>query len=153
MIRRIPGMRGKPLFIILPFLLLTSCGSPQAEVTKSTKTYTFDCDTTVAKPSSIMIYCADGGAYVEKISWESWGPSGAQGSGTYTYNDCDPDCADGTMHSVPIRVTLTKLITFKSKNYLSALHIETLDGKPLSNTEGSTFDWDLSDFARMMSQE
>ncbi len=133
-------------------LLVTGCGD-QPNASKPRTVYTFDCETRVSKPKSIMIYCADGGAYLEKITWNTWDDSGAAGSGTYSYNDCEPDCADGTTHSVPVKITLSDPISFKGEKFLSALHFETLDGAPLSKNLADTFDWDLSDFARAMDQQ
>ena len=139
--------------LLFPLLLLTSCGNSQQATVISADVYTFDCETSAQRPESIMIYCADGGAYVEKILWDSWGADGATGSGEYTYNDCDPDCADGSMHSVEVKVVLSDPITFQKKKYLSKLNIETLDGGPLSDSLGNSFEWDVSEFAVMMSQE
>lgn len=148
----------KLLLLSLTSLALTSCGAginSAKEVTPpiSKDVYTFDCETTAHKPETIMIYCADAGAYVEKIKWSTWTPDIAHGSGVYTYNDCDPSCAEGTMHSTLTEITLSKPKTFKGKRYLSYLHLQTPDGSPLSDSLGDTFDWDLMEFAAMMAQE
>ncbi|HVX21419.1 MAG TPA: hypothetical protein VHB02_08725 [Acidimicrobiales bacterium] len=58
------------------------------------------------EPSTIMLACGDGNAYLDHLTWSSWTPSGATGSGTYTHNLCQPDCAQGRFVSAPTTVRL-----------------------------------------------
>ncbi len=51
----------------------------------------------------------DGSAYVDKITWSSWGGSRATGTGTLKLNDCNPNCAQGTYSGYPATVTLDGL--------------------------------------------
>lgn len=53
------------------------------------------------RPTSLILACADFNARVEDISWASWGYSQAIGSGTFTENQCVPDCAQGTFTNYP----------------------------------------------------
>jgi hypothetical protein len=40
------------------------------------------------------------------MTWTAWGSAEAAGTGTEKLDDCTPDCAVGTLHAVPVRVTL-----------------------------------------------
>ena len=58
------------------------------------------------KPESIILACADGNLAVQHISWLMWEGEKALGRGTFIYNDCEPDCADGKTHLVPVQFSL-----------------------------------------------
>jgi len=66
-----------------------------------------DCKTAVFEPKEIILACGDLGSRFEGLSWTAWTSKGATGAGTWTYNDCTPDCASGHIHSLATRVTLT----------------------------------------------
>jgi hypothetical protein len=40
------------------------------------------------------------------MTWTAWGSAQASGTGTEKLDDCDPNCASGTVHAVPARVVL-----------------------------------------------
>jgi hypothetical protein len=42
------------------------------------------------------------------MTWSSWSATEAVGSGTEKVDDCNPSCAAGTLHAVPVKVTFTK---------------------------------------------
>lgn len=42
------------------------------------------------------------------MTWTTWNSTAATGSGTEKLDDCAPDCAAGTLHAVPVRVTLSR---------------------------------------------
>jgi serine/threonine protein kinase, bacterial len=57
------------------------------------------------RPTTVsLLYCASGGLWLRDMSWSSWGPDGADGAGTATFQVCQPDCADGHEASVPVVV-------------------------------------------------
>ena len=60
------------------------------------------------KPTQITT-SGDGSAYVDKITWSSWGGSQAAGAGTLELNNCTPNCAQGTYTGYPATVTLDGL--------------------------------------------
>ncbi len=57
-------------------------------------------------PHQFILACADGGAYLDGLSWAAWGSSSAFADGAYVLNDCVPYCADGHFHSFPVLVAL-----------------------------------------------
>ncbi len=67
-----------------------------------------DCKTPSVEPSEIVLTCADYGWILQGLHWSSWTASQARAIGTFVYNDCKPDCAEGRHHDVPgTQVTLT----------------------------------------------
>jgi hypothetical protein len=58
------------------------------------------------RPGQFILACADGGAYLDGLSWAAWGSSSAFANGAYVLNDCVPYCADGHFHSFPVLVAL-----------------------------------------------
>jgi hypothetical protein len=60
------------------------------------------------KPNQITT-SGDGSAYVDKITWSSWGGSEETGAGTLELNNCNPSCAQGTYTGYPATVTLDGL--------------------------------------------
>jgi hypothetical protein len=59
------------------------------------------------EPSEIPLACADYGEVFTGITWSSWTATSAHGTGTYSQNDCTPDCASGTFHSYPTSIVLS----------------------------------------------
>jgi hypothetical protein len=45
------------------------------------------------------------------MSWSSWNRTDAVGAGTEKLDDCDPNCAAGTVHAVKVVVTFSKPVT------------------------------------------
>jgi hypothetical protein len=111
--------------------------------------YTFMCEMTVKKPNVLYQTCADGGMQIYDITWSTWTPYGAKGRGTYSVNQCEPDCADGTRLETIVDVALDTLIQYKGKYYLSNLEVTPVNPRKVPaelNPQGG----DVSEFAIMM---
>lgn len=55
------------------------------------------------KPSTVTFeFCADAGAQLEHLAWDSWSATGATGKGDYSLNTCDPNCAEGGKSHYPV---------------------------------------------------
>ncbi len=50
------------------------------------------------KPTKYIYYCGDGSAGMTHATYKSWKTTSATGSGTYVYDDCNPNCASGKTH-------------------------------------------------------
>lgn len=87
------------------------------------KVYTFLCELPVRKSDVFTTACADFGEMIRDIKWDSWSAEGAEGSGIYSVNDCEPDCASGTRHEFPVRVWLEDTTTDGKYYYLNTLKI------------------------------
>jgi hypothetical protein len=120
---------------------------------KPSQVLTWDCETPAHKPETIMIYCGDGGAYISKIKWETWGKDGATGIGEYYRNLCEPDCADGKIVHALVTVNLRELTPRKGKFYLRTLDMTSESGKDFPWGEAGTFHWDVMDFAEQMNRD
>ncbi len=137
---------------IAPFALaaIFSIQSAQTAAISSSEIFTWDCEYPTQKPEAITFTCADGNMYVDQISWSKWNTTGARGTGTYNVNDCDPDCADGTMLRGPVDITLSDPTEYKGKFYLRTLVINSADGKNLPKMTSDTYEWDVMEFAERM---
>ena len=95
--------------------------------------YVFDCETVDRKVESLTTFCADFGIAVWKIKWSMWSANGAEGSGIYMANDCEPSCAEGSYLEVPVNVYLSDLTT-DGKNYF--LNTATIVPRNLEDQKG-----------------
>jgi hypothetical protein len=50
----------------------------------------------------------DGTTSLWDMTWTTWNSAVAVGAGTEKLDDCTPNCAAGTLHPVPVRVTLSR---------------------------------------------
>ena len=91
------------------------------------------------KPDVTTTNCADFGVQVNNISWHSWDGYGARGSGVWSVNQCEPDCASGTRIGTPVEVRLSKLMTDGKRFYLTSFNAYSEDYKPLE--VGWTLPW------------
>jgi len=64
-------------------------------------------DAPAVRPTSILLACGDGDTFLHNLTWSSWTPTGASGTGTLTADTCTPDCAGGTFVSLPTTVHLS----------------------------------------------
>jgi hypothetical protein len=111
---------------------------------------TWNCEIPEQKPESILITCADGGIYVEKIKWRTWSQEGATGSGIFSENLCEPSCAEGKRVTTPVNLILSNLTEQNGKHYLRTLDITTSDGNDFPWGRANTFQWDVMEFVEMM---
>ena len=60
------------------------------------------------EPSQIIV-SGDGTAFITGLTWTGWGLSGATGSGTLKLDNCNPDCAQGSLTDYQATVVLSDL--------------------------------------------
>jgi hypothetical protein len=138
-----------PLFALAAIFAIQSAQSPEIAPTPA-EIFTWDCEYPTQKPEAITFTCADGNMYVDEITWSQWSADGARGTGTYNVNDCEPDCADGTMLRGPVTITLSNPTEYKNKFYLRTLVIRSDDGKNLPEMTSDRYEWDVMEFAERM---
>ena len=129
--------------------LQSATPTPTKSYTKLPGTWTYDCEFPVQRPLQIMLTCADGGMLVTDITWNTWTETGASGTGTYSQNMCDPNCAEGTRVNVPVTIKLSGPFEYKGRNLLKTLDIEATNGGELPNG-GENMTWDVAEFAVRM---
>ncbi|WP_227983413.1 hypothetical protein [Nocardia spumae] len=91
----------------------TPAGTPAARANSvGQNPEVIDCsfDKPAVRPQHLILACADLGAQVEQIVWQSWGPDQAQGDGVERDNTCHPNCAAGKYVTRRVHVTLTDLV-------------------------------------------
>jgi len=111
--------------------------------------WTYDCEFPVLRPKQIMLTCADGGMIVTDIKWQTWNTKEAIGSGTYSQNMCEPNCAEGKRVEVPVRLRLSELFEYKGRNVLKNLDIKAVSERELPDGTAG-FTWDVAEFAVRM---
>lgn len=132
------------------FLYPHNAATLQSAVISPSQVFTWDCEIPVQKPDAITFTCGDGNMYVEQIDWSTWNAQEAEGTGIYTANNCDPDCAEGTFVHAQVSVRLSNLADYKGKKYLRTLVIRRTDGENLPQLRESFYEWDVMEFAEMM---
>lgn len=105
--------------------------------------YVYNCGIVDYKPQSMTPYCADAGAGVGNLSWDTWGAKGASGTGLYGVNLCTPTCVDGKWKFADVNVTLSKSVKANGKTILSRMDIVTVDHKNLPQSHSPSMGWDL----------
>lgn len=60
------------------------------------------------EPTQIIL-SGDGTAFVTGLLWTGWGSNGATGSGTLKLDNCDPNCAQGSLTGYEATVVLSDL--------------------------------------------
>ena len=137
--------------VFLSAALAVSLFSTQESTTVTPEqVLTWNCELEDQKPELIMITCADGGIYVEKIKWNMWTKDGATGIGILSENLCDPSCAEGQRVEAPVILRLSNLTEQNGKFYLRTLDISTSDGKDFPRGKTNSFQWDVMEFAERM---
>ena len=105
--------------------------------------YVYNCGIIDYKPQSMTPYCADAGAGVGNLQWDSWSSKGATGTGLYGVNLCVPTCVAGTWKFTDVDVKLSKVISSKGKKILTRIDIATQDKKNLPMGNSPSLGWDL----------
>ena len=119
---------------------------PTKSYVKVDGVWTYDCEFPVQRPEQIMLSCADGGMIVTDIKWQTWNTKEAIGTGTYSQNMCEPNCAEGKRVEVPVRLRLSELFEYKGRNVLKSLDIKAVSGRELPDGTAG-FTWDVAEFA------
>jgi len=113
--------------------------------------YTYDCEYLEQRPEQLTKFCADAGVLVYDITWDRWGYNGAQGTGTYSENLCEPNCAEGKRVEKQVDLYLSGIEVIEGKRVLRYLSVNTPDGTLLPN--GNSYDnWDVAEFAVEMNK-
>jgi hypothetical protein len=58
--------------------------------------------------ASGCVLSGDSTVSLYRMTWSTWNSATAVGTGTEKLDDCTPNCAEGTLHPVPVTVTLSK---------------------------------------------
>lgn len=116
--------------------------SPKPSVSSVSPTLTrvsADCGALSARPSGIVIACADHGLGVEGLTWNNWGTTTATGQGTLYENECTPtaSCGEAQFSKYPVKVTLSDVKSSSGGPYFSELSVTWEAGRPSNATPNS----------------
>jgi hypothetical protein len=136
----------RPLLIVLA--IITVVGISLGTLTYFNRAllehvYVYNCGILDYKPQSMTQFCADAGAGVGNLEWDSWGAKGATGTGLYGVNLCNPTCAGGKWKFADDNVSLSKTISVKGKTILSRIDIGTKNNENLPKSKSSSLGWNL----------
>ena len=109
----------------------------------SEQLYVTNCDTVDYKPDALLKFCADGGVGVWEVEWTQWNKDGAEGTGKYVANDCDPSCVDGKIFTQEVYVKLSKLKKMDNKQAFTYVQVESKDKKVLPLLDSMDDEWSL----------
>jgi hypothetical protein len=87
----------------------------------------------------MLTACGDGSSSLSNLSWQTWAPLQATGTGTFALNDCTPDCAEGTFHDYLAIVTLSKPVSTPYGFLFSQIFVQPAAGgfEAFSNSLGT----------------
>jgi len=88
-------------------------------------------------PVGIALACADNGWGVERMSWNDWGSTVAKGQGTFFEKLCQPNCAEGTIGTYPVEVTLSGVKSSSHGPWFSSLSVSWEGARPPGTTPPS----------------
>jgi len=131
--------------LAVSFIILKYTDVSQVDVGRN-QSWTYDCEFPVQRPESITLTCADGGMLVTDIEWNAWSITGASGSGTYSENICEPNCAEGFRIELAVIVRLSEPFQYEGRNVLQTLEIEVIAGSLFPNGQTHLL-WNVSEFA------
>lgn len=129
--------------VFLSAALIASYIQFQQPSIKATEVLTWDCESTVYKPESITLTCADGGEIIHSITWTIWTSKKASGTGIYSINQCNPNCAEGQRLEEPVEVALSNAEQKLKKIVYKTLIFRTLSGQNLPQQNTTEGRWEL----------
>jgi hypothetical protein len=89
----------------------TQPASPAADFTVCF-TPTVTCNGEMKTEPTSIINSGDGSVFVADISWTNWGLAIATGSGTLKVDNCNPNCAQGTLTGYRATITVSDLTPY-----------------------------------------
>ncbi len=90
----------------ITIVALGSLALPAAATAATSLPKVSNCGEVSAKPTGLVLSCADANTALEMLKWSSWGKSTARATGTFSENDCSPTCVEGMFHRYKAVVTL-----------------------------------------------
>lgn len=110
----------------------------------SSEVLSFECELITQRPEVATPFCADFGVAIWDIKWSTWSAEGAEGTGIYKANDCDPDCASGNIFEEQVKLKMSGLYSDGSRFFLRYLNFRADSPLPLSNSKSGV--WDVAEF-------
>ena len=129
--------------VFLSAALVVSYFQIQQPTIKATEVLTWDCGSLVNQPESITLTCADGGELIHSITWTTWTSRSASGTGIYSINLCNPNCAEGQRLEEPVEIALDNAEQDSKKIVYKTLIFRTLSMQNLPQENTAEGRWEL----------
>ena len=129
--------------VFLSAALVVSYFQLQQPTIKATEVLTWDCGSLVNQPESITLTCADGGELIHSITWTTWTSRSASGTGIYSINLCNPNCAEGQRLEEPVEIALDNAEQDSKKIVYKTLIFRTLSMQNLPQENTAEGRWEL----------
>jgi hypothetical protein len=71
-----------------------------------------DCSKPKIEPKSITLTCGDAQTVLKHLGWDAWNLPKVKGEGQLWVNDCDPNCAAGSIDKFDVKVRLLNPQTY-----------------------------------------
>ena len=105
--------------------------SLNAQASVNSNNLVSNCGYKSSRPDNLTEFCADAGAGLVKIKWNTWGATQATGTGIYQMNGCVPDCTSGKWSNTNVKVLLSNIEKYQGKTYYTKVTVTSLDSKGL----------------------
>lgn len=94
------------------------------------------------RPNYITLACADAGMNLIDIKWSTWGSQRADGTGHFSINNCDPNCAEGKFSKIPVAFVLRGVVPDTGNRFVfSKLTVNASgEGFLFANKKSDTFE-------------
>jgi hypothetical protein len=81
------------------------------------------------KPKTIVL-SGDSTLFLKNATWHVWNNTTASASARSGWNDCDPNCAKGTIHWYLTKVTLSKPMLICGRHFFTRVTFHFTHGRP-----------------------
>jgi len=103
------GGLGQGSTSLAPSTTATTTAAPPASEVGVCVTPVVTCNGELKSEPRQIILSGDGTAFVTGLLWTGWGSNGATGSGTLKLDNCNPNCAQGTLTGYQATIVLSDL--------------------------------------------
>lgn len=102
-----------------------------------------DCTKPKVEPNRITLTCADAGAQLKNLGWNTWNTDKVKGRGKLLLKNCDPNCAEGGVDRYKVKVKLLnpKMSTCGGRSLMmyQRAHLRFPDEKPPNKKDLRSF--------------
>lgn len=93
------------------------------------------------RPSLIFIGCATSADHLSNIVWTGWTATSAVGTGTHAINNCQPNCAQGSFTTDPVKIQLTNPGYVNAVLVFRTISLTPTSGRGTPETTSQSWGW------------
>ncbi len=94
----------------------------------------------MVRPATLSLDCQETNATLSKLQWAQWDRDAAKGTGEFSVNNCQPNCAEGTVESYAVEVMAPQVKTSQAGSVYTEVVVTFLDGRPVGSTSRETYE-------------